>query len=81
MDQHQFFRGNPVSLCKRKLISKHHLHELSYLSQKDKNYSSSGWSCDICKIGYNKDIKSMHCQRCGWDLCDTCLSKEFQFAE
>lgn len=81
MDLQYLFKGSPIALNKRKLISKHHKHELVYLNHKEKNYSSTGWSCDICKIGYNKDIKSMHCKGCGWDLCDACLCKEFQYYE
>lgn len=66
---------------KKSFLSKHHPHPLQYLNQIEKNYDSSGWYCDVCKLSCNKEVKSMHCKQCGWDLCDACFGSEFQYPE
>ena len=67
--------------CKKQYTTKHHNHKLTYLTYQEKNYNSTGWSCDICKSGYDKTNSSMHCNLCKWDLCDNCFLSEHQYKE
>lgn len=66
---------------KKSFTTCHHCHPLKYLTSAEKGYSSNGWYCDICKKHYDTDINSMHCILCGWDLCNNCFFKDYQYLE
>lgn len=70
-----------VSQLKKSFLSKHHSHPLHYLNQAEKNYTSTGWFCDLCNLSCSNEVKCMHCKVCGWDLCDACFGNEFQYPE
>ncbi len=74
LSSNQEYKFNDI--CKKQYTTKHHNHKLLYLTYEEKKYNSSGWSCDICKTGYDKNHSSMHCTQCKWDLCDNCFFNE-----
>ncbi len=65
-----------MNLASKGIATKHHIHELTCLTNQEKGYSSGGWRCDVCSANFNATRDSLNCKQCGFDLCDDCLYSE-----
>ena len=55
-------------------LSKNHEHLL-----KDDTFKESNWICDVCDKRYEmKTIKRFRCERCDFDICNSCKIKEMR---
>lgn len=55
-------------------LSKYHKHLLQ-----DETMRENNWICDICDIKYEmKTIKRYRCERCDFDICHKCKTKEIE---
>lgn len=52
-----------------------HQHPIKFYAWDEKGNSaySGGFSCNICRVTYNKNIQNFHCTLCQYDICDKCL--------
>lgn len=52
-----------------------YLKYLSYNEKTNPGYSG-GFSCNMCRKTYKKEIDCFHCSKCEYDICDKCLYEE-----
>ncbi|MFO0515371.1 MAG: DC1 domain-containing protein [bacterium] len=64
-----------ASLAAEGLFVSDHQHGLKVFHYTEKLNSgySGGFSCNICRKTYGREIINFHCNACEYDLCDKCL--------
>ena len=66
----------------KKVYVINHEHPLLLSSKEERNYPpDSVWFCDICKVRSSDYVYSLHCKKCGYDVCLKCYKENFKIVQ